>query len=196
MAEQGVRAKFFKHSVLHEGKSKEAGRQIFVDKDYIEIRVAGMDKQIHVAPVNSSHKERFPDEWERYQRGAEEKREGTPVRHWPQITPAQAEALEAINIFTVEDMATAADFALQKYGAGARKLQEDARKFLSLAQSAADVGQMDELREAVAAKDALLVKQGEQIAQLQAQMAELLQSKPAEAVVEEAPPTRRRRVAA
>jgi hypothetical protein len=197
MAEQGVHPRFFKKACIHEGKSKEAGREVCVDKDYIEIRVAGV-KDIHVAPVTDKHKARFPDEWAAYERGSEEPQEGTPVNRWPQLTPSQVETLLALNIRTVENMATAPDFALQKLGMGARKLQDDARKFLSLAQHAADVGQLDELRDAVRAKDAALVAQGEQIAELQTQMADMMAKLAAAtetapiAPVEEAPKRRRK----
>ena len=170
MAEQGVHAKFFKKAVLHAVKSRESGRAFYEDKDYIEIRVAGMNKEVFVAPVNDSHKARFREEWELYAKGEEQKGSGTPIRCWPQMTPAQVANLESHNIFFVEDMATLSDAGLAQLGPGARKMQEDARKFLSLAQSAADLGQMDELREQLAAKDAQIAKLNEQMAAVLARL--------------------------
>ena len=192
MAEPGVRATFFKKAALHEGKSKEAGRQVYVDKDYIEIRVAGMDKSVHIAPVNDSHKARFPDEWERYQKGADVKREGTPVRCWPEMTPSQVASLEALNIFTVEDMATAPEFALQKIGMGAREMQKSARRFLSLAQAAADVGQMDELKSTNESQAAQIKALQDQVAALMKAVTPAATDEPPPPVVQEERPRRRK----
>lgn len=191
MLEDGVYPKFFKKGALHEGKSKEAGRQVYVDRDYVEIRVPGMDKQVHIAPANSTHKARFPLAWAAYEKGAEAPKEGTPLHVWPRMTPSSVSMLEALNIHTVEDMANAPDFALQKIGMGAREWQREALKFLSLAQTSADVGQLDELREQNAALQAKL-------AALTAQV-EALAPKPKEAEPtpeqQQEPPRRRKQAA-
>lgn len=191
MAEPGVHAKFFKHPVLHANKSKEAGRQIFIEKDYIHITVAGMDKQDTIRPVIDGDKGRFPDEWKRYETGAEQKREGTPICQWPQVTPHQASALELCNVWTIEDMATLSDAGLAEVGMGARQLQADARKYLSSAQTAVDHVRFQELEEANTAKDAQIAAMGKQLADLGAQVAALMAAaKPAEP--EEAPAKRRK----
>lgn len=178
MTEPGVHAKFFKKAVLNVGKSKTEGRQFYEDRDYIEIKVAGMDKEVHVAPVNDSHKARFAEEWKRYVEGAELKRQGTPVRQWPQLTPSQVAMLEDHNIFTVEDMAALPDFGLAALGMGARKMQEDARKFLSLAQGAVDLAQLDELRAENVKKQEQIDALHKSLATLTEQVAELMAAKP------------------
>jgi hypothetical protein len=193
MAEPGVHVQFVMHPVVHGVMSKEAGREVCVDKEYVYIRVAGNDKEVIFRPVNDQVKARFPQEYEAWKKGQAEPTTGTPIDRWPQLTPGQAANLKGLNIRTVEDMATLSETGLQEVGMGARKLQEDARKFLSLAQAAADVGQLDELREAVASKDIQLKQQADAIATLQAQMAELL--KPKEEPVAEEPPVRRKKAA-
>jgi hypothetical protein len=193
MAEPGVHVSFELFPVVNGVLSKEAGREVCVDKEYVRIRVAGNDKEEFFGPVNDQIKDRFPSEYESWKKGNDVPLVGTPIQNWPQLTVSQVRNLQSLGVRTVEDMATLSDVGLQKVGMGARKLQDDARKFLSLAQAAADVGQLDELREANANKDLLLAQQAESIATLQAQMAELLKPKEPE-VVEEAP--RRRRATA
>lgn len=176
MAEAGVHVRFFKEPMLHAARSKEEGRQVFIDKDHVEIKVAGNDKEVFVGPVNDQIKARFPDEWDRYQKAGENvARQGTPVKEWPQLTPSQVRMLEGLNIYTVEDMATLSDAGVAKIGMGGQKMRADAQRFISLARTAADLEQMDELK---AAND--LLKQ--QVAELTAQMAELVkQAKPKKA---------------
>lgn len=190
MAEPGVHAKFFKHPVLHANKSKEAGRQIFVEKDYIHITVAGMDKQDTIRPVIDPDKARFPEEWRRYEAGGEQKREGTPIRQWPQITPHQANALEQCNVWTVEDMATLSDAGLAEVGMGARQLQADARKYLSGAQTAVDHSKYEELIAANETKDAQIAALQKQLADLASQVAKLAVRAEVEPAEEPAPKRR------
>lgn len=190
MAEPGVHVEFEMHPVVHGVLSKEAGREVCVDKEFVRIRVAGNDKEVIFRPVSDQIKARFPQEYEAWKRGQVEPTTGTPIDRWPQLTPGQAANLKSLNIRTVEDMATLSETGLQKVGMGARKLQDDARKFLSLAQNAADVGQLEELREAVAAKDLQIAQMGETLATLQAQVAELMKPRTEEP---ETPPVRRGR---
>jgi hypothetical protein len=172
--EPGTHIEFVNYPVLHGLESKAAGREIYVPKPHIRIRVAGYDKQSFFGPVNEQIKAQYAEEWERWQKGQEEPMTGTPLERWPQMTPEMVANLKGLNFRTVEDVAAAADFAVQKIGMGGYKLRDDARKFLSLAQAAADVGQLDELREANKEKDEALRLQGEQIATMQKQMADLL----------------------
>lgn len=149
--EPGVQVRFFAHPMLHGQQSLAAGRQVFIDKDHVEIVVAGQDKQKFVGPVNEQIKARFPEEWEMYQKGQQTVRVGTPVEQWPQLTPSQVLMLKQLNVFTVEDVASLSDENVRNVGPGGYKLREDAAKFLKLAQSAADVGKMEELQKQMTA---------------------------------------------
>lgn len=87
----------------------------------------------------------YPAEWveifERnyglFKQGTEIPIEGTHLKNWPLLTPAQAENLTAMNIFTVEEVANMNEEALQAYGIGGRDLRDKAKAYL---QSADDLG--------------------------------------------------------
>lgn len=128
-SEPNVRAEFFTHAVLLPAQSRDAGRPMYVDRDYVRISVVG-SKDVFEAPANEQHKERFPVEWDAYQRKQARPLSGTPITEWPAISPAQVRNLQSYNVMTVEDMANASDAALQKIGMGARELQQRARAFL------------------------------------------------------------------
>lgn len=176
--EPGVNVRFYKEDVVHGIMSKEAGREVTITKDFVEIRIAGMDKDVFVGPANAEMQKRFAEEWEAYQKGAAPDRVGTAVRRWPQLTQNQVRNLEHHAIYTVEDMASCSDAALQNLGMGARKLREDAQKFLSLAQSAAEVAQLDEIRAGMAAMSAQLAAITAENAELKAKLEKKPKAKP------------------
>lgn len=146
--EPGVSVEFVKHPVLLGGRSKAEGREIFEDRDYVRIRVAGNDKECYFQPVKEQDKLRFPEEWSAYCKGAEVVRTGTPIERWPQVTPAQVRNLKVLNVFTVEDLAAISDVNLHKLGPGASQLRNDAKRFLEVAGAMANQHEMDELRKA------------------------------------------------
>lgn len=187
--EPGVQVRFFKEDVVHGIMSKSAGREVTVQKDFVEIRISGNDKEIYFGPANEEMQRRFPEEWAAYLKGAGPERIGTPVNRWPQLTQNQVRNLEQHAIYTVEDMAAVTDAGLQNLGMGARKLREDAQKFLSLASAAAEVAQLDELREENAGLKSQLQVLQEQMSEILSRMAKA-EEKPAE-VVAEAPRKRK-----
>lgn len=168
--EPGVHAEFEMFPLLNGLESKSAGREVYTDKPHVRIRVAGYDKDEFFGPATPEIQARFPEEWEAFKRGNEPITHGTPIDRWPQLTPSQVRMLKQLNIRTVEDMASLPDVGLQKVGMGAQKLREAAQKFLSLAQTAADLGRMEEIQ----AENATLKGQLEA---LSAQVAELAEKK-------------------
>jgi uncharacterized coiled-coil protein SlyX len=165
--ESGVRIEFEMYPIVNAIKSKEAGREVCDEKPHVRIRNAGEDKHEFFGPVNDQIKARFPDEWERFQKGMEIHASGTPVDRWPQLTHAQIRTLKSLNFYSVEDVATASDAAIQRYGMGGQKLRTDAQRFLSLAQAAADVAQLDELKEAVTQRDLQITAMSSQLDAMQ-----------------------------
>lgn len=175
--EPGVQVRFFKHPMLHGQQSLAAGRQIFIDKDHVEIVVAGQDKQKFVGPVNEQVKARFPEEWAQYQAGQQEVRVGTPIEQWPQLTPSQVLMLKQLNVYSVEDVSALSDENVKNLGPGGYKLRDDAAKWLKLAAAAANTGVIE---------------------QMQKQMQELMDANKAQAVriaELEAPKTKKREAA-
>ena len=97
------------------------------DKDHIEIIVPG-DKNF--APdfiVSEQHKQRFAEQWERYQNGAAEFEGQTLLNAVAWIDPGTADILRANHVHTVDQLAGVHDGNLRNIGAGARALREKAR---------------------------------------------------------------------
>ena len=131
-------------------ESRKQGRYVPVDVDYACITTKGTKdvlleripdlwekKKIEV------HNGLFPMEWlekwqasyASYKHGQETPPDGTPIKGWSVISPAQQEAIIRANILTVEDMATAPDSALQMIGMGAVNIRYKAEAWLKQAKS-------------------------------------------------------------
>ena len=71
----------------------------------------------------------------------EEPEDGFPLKSWPQVTEAEWQTLRRLHVTTVEALANAPDNVLDRYGPGARGLQEKARAWL---RAATDTGKLAE----------------------------------------------------
>lgn len=156
--EKGVRAEFLLHPVLMGFKSKEAGREIYEDREFVSIMIRGSDKTHVLREATELDKRRFARAYAQFKLGAEQTRVGTPIERLPGVTPSSALMLKQHNIKTIEDMSEVADGFLQNLGTGARELQRQAKEFLSNGKqaNAQMQSEMDQLR-------ALLAEQQKQI---------------------------------
>ncbi|HLK26453.1 MAG TPA: hypothetical protein VKT30_17485 [Caulobacteraceae bacterium] len=126
----------FKTEAVHlPFRSKEAGRPIYEDREFVEILIPGDRRSMAVEAVSDGHKARWPKEYAAFRAGQEPPLEGTPLADWPNssLTRARVEELAYFNIRTVEHLAQVNDAQLANLGMGARPLREAARKFLDVA---------------------------------------------------------------
>ncbi len=107
-----------------------------------------------------------------WQKGQEPPVEGTPLEVCAFVSKGQIDQLKMLHIRSAEDLAEANEPALEKIGMGARALRDKARAFVS-----ANKGQAV-IAEAMASKDAQISTLQQQIADLQAGMAELTANLP------------------
>jgi len=154
--DQSCIARFFLKPKLLGKKSKDLGRPIYEDREYVEIMVKGQPQQIVHKEVGKEDIERFPNAYAAFKRGAEAPVVGTPVEKMEGIGPSFALKLKSIGIRTVEDLSNCSDQALQDIGMGARSLQEKAKQMLSAVNPS--IGKLEEenqeLRKRLAALEA------------------------------------------
>ena len=95
--------------------------------------------------------------------------DGIPLAAWPGATPQLVDALKKINIYSVEDFATAPPQAFQNLQVGElRSKQKNAIAFLEAAQG------RQQLANELASRDAKIAAQDRDIADLKAQIATLV----------------------
>lgn len=120
---------------------------------------------------------RFPSSWvERIEKafaawkaGVTLEIEGTPLRNWPVITRSQLSNCEGIHLYSIEELAVAADEAVERLGMGGKALRQRARDWLKAMQndSAPLAAELERLRSRVQDLEA---ERDELQAQLKAQV--------------------------
>ena len=163
-ADKSLMVKFFYKERPDSTKSEELGRPVFKEVAYIELRVAGQRDVQACRPATVADKQRFPRHFDAFERRVEAPTEGMPLSEWPQITRTQAEELAFLNVKTVEQMATVKDSNISNM-MGGYGLREKAQKWLEVNDKQSVDREKEELRG--------------QVAELQAQMRQLLEQKAA-----------------
>lgn len=124
--------KFYSKAVPDEVASREAGRPVSRQMDYVIIRQPGERDQIE-RPAHDLDRRRFARHWQAYQEGREAIPEGTPLATLFPNNPEIIENLKYDKIFVVEQLAGLSDTQVQNIGIGARAWQQKAAEFLMLA---------------------------------------------------------------
>lgn len=123
--------RFFVKPKLLGLKSKQQGRPVYEDREYVEIKVKGQDKQVAVHEVKAEHKQKFPIAYHQFTSQKPAPVIGTPVEMLPNLGPSLAERLKVMNIRTIEDLAAISDEnVLSAIGMGARELIGRARQWV------------------------------------------------------------------
>lgn len=137
-ADKRVYVKFFTRPVQNEQKSDEAGRAIFEEREYIEIRTPGQQNNVIVRPVAEMDKTRFREAYRQFKAGVADQLDGTPLYEVPFLTKSQVEELAHMRVRTLEHLADLNDSVCSAH-AGLYALKQKAQKFLQAAEKAAPI---------------------------------------------------------
>jgi hypothetical protein len=130
-------------------KLSKDGVPVFRDVELVTVRQPGgvdsiiyeLDKWLNsVIPSELNSGRLHPDIAEYYRKAAKRFREGqeipvegTPIKTWPVLTPAQAETVLGIHVRTVEELANLADDGVRRLGMGGIDLKNKAKAWLAAA---------------------------------------------------------------
>ena len=128
--------RFFMDAEQSIEESEKAGRPIYSEKEFIEIRIPGDKDEIRVRPVRYSDTQMYPRQYAAFKQGLEQPVTGTPLDKLPFITKAQAAEMAGVGIKTAEQLRDMSDANAQKY-MGASQLRAKVKAFLDAAEGAA-----------------------------------------------------------
>lgn len=126
--------------------NEDAGRRIPTDVDFVTLRQIGATDSIifevdrwfkqNEVEVKSQrlpmeHFQHYKKMYELWQMGQEMPIEGTPIKGWGMISPAQQEVIIRAGVRTVEDLATVNEEGQRKIGMGAVMLKNKAQAWIS-----------------------------------------------------------------
>lgn len=131
-------------AVEDEAATRKEGRLVMRDQDRVILMI---DERSEI-PMTIERAQRdqklWPDiepKYERWKRDGEVPLDGYPLKEWPQVTAAQFEMFRRLHVLTVEALADAPDNILERFGPGARALQQKAQAWL---QAGAGTGKLAE----------------------------------------------------
>ena len=123
-----TRVVFFSKAKLMPAKSRDAGRQVWENVDYVSVQQA-TEKYPILLEAHDGHRQRWAREYEAYQKGKEALPEGTPMSILMPGNEAVVNELKSMAIYTIEQMAAVPDSVLHRIPFGL-DLKNRARKYL------------------------------------------------------------------
>lgn len=142
-ADNKLYVEFFRKPVLQPGKSREQGRAVYEEVDYVRIHVPGDKSSVIERPVSRQDAFRFQDRYAKWQAGQEQAVVGTPLSALPGMNPSKVEEYKFFKLVTVEQLAEAND----NLGGKFMSFQQDkqrAKAFLEVAANNAPIERMNE----------------------------------------------------
>lgn len=129
---------------------------------------------------------RFPPEWlgayktayAAWKEGLELPVDGTPIRNWPLLSPAQVRLLTDLRVRAVEDLAAANEELMMRLGMGGRALKAKAVEFLAAQAPGQSVERITRLERDNTAKDLEIASLRETVTSLESQVQQLLRAAP------------------
>lgn len=123
--------KFYRHWIRNNFKSNEQGIEVGENQDFVIIICPGQPKSEVRRKATDADKSQYRQEWQMYSEGKEHQQVGTPIELLPGLTSGMADALKAIYIYTIEQMAELSDLSLQKVGIGGNDIRQKCKAYLS-----------------------------------------------------------------
>lgn len=138
--------RFERVAVKNEAASLAAGHYVAMDvdmanitppfsKDIFKQKVTSWFKQlendIQNGRISEAWVESYKKQYEAFKAGQELPLNGTPIKGWGVISPAQQETLVAMHVLTVEDLAAMNDEGIRRVGMGGLDLKSKAKAWLA-----------------------------------------------------------------
>jgi len=121
---------FHTKTMEDQAETQKTGKRKFKEVPYVQVISPGNDKEVPDFKVTQIHKDRWPVQWEAFQKGVEAPVDGFPLTEWNGCTRIEAHTLCAENIKTVETLVATPDINLQNIGHGFIGLKHRAEGFM------------------------------------------------------------------
>lgn len=152
--------RFFMNPVRNNFRSEAEGREVWEELPYVEMIVPGDKNSTPVMKVKDEHKERWPRQWEAFQKSQVAPEEGTPLEQWAAMSRAQVMELSSFHIRTVEQLANLSDQQLSKaVPMNGHALRERAKAWLDQAEQGAPLAEANQRIETLEQQIRVLTEQ-------------------------------------
>jgi len=165
--DENLLVKFFIKQRQDKAATKEKGRPIFKDVEYIDIKVPGQRGGGATRPAQYVDKQRFPKHYAAFLQRKEMPIEGTPLAEWPLMTRTQVDELSFHHVKTVEQLVEMSDGLASQF-MGLNSLRQKAKMWLEKTDETARINEIESLKAATLEKD-------KKIENLESQMLNLME---------------------
>ena len=163
-ADNKLYVEFFRKPVMQPGKSREAGRAVYEEIDYVRIHVPGDKSSVIERPLSEQDVFRFQDRYNKWKSGQSEAVTGTPLSALPGMNAAKVEEYKFFKIITVEQLAEAND----NLGGKFMSFQQDKQRAKAFMEVAANNAPIEKMNAELAKRDAELEELRSMVTALQA----------------------------
>ena len=137
--------RFYMNPVRNNFESEKQGREVWEEVAYVEMFVPGDKNATPCERVKQAHKERWPRQWDAFEKSIEAPEDGTPLSEWAAVGRAQVIELNSVHIRTVEQLAALSDTQLAKaVPMGGHALRQRAQAWLAQAEQGAPLAQANQ----------------------------------------------------
>lgn len=141
--------RFYNEAAHLEDVSKKEGRPVYRDMEMVSIAFPADRQRSLVRPALSvwkkvegrpvTYAERFPEQYARFKANQPQIVEGTPLSEAPFLSEAQRATLRALNVHTIEQLASLSGQPLKNLGPTGLAQQQAAEAYLANAKGSANV---------------------------------------------------------
>jgi hypothetical protein len=163
-ADNKLYVEFFRKPVMQPGKSREAGRAVYEEVDYVRIHVPGDKSSVIERPLSEQDVFRFQDRYNKWKAGQAEAVTGTPLSALPGMNSSKVEEYKYFKIITVEQLAEAND----NLGGKFMSFQQDKQRAKAFMEVAANNAPIEKMNAELAKRDAELEELRSMVQALQA----------------------------
>jgi hypothetical protein len=163
--DKALLVKFFYKDRPDNAASIEAGRPMFKEVMYIDIKVAGSRTGGACRPAREGDIARFPAHHEAFMKRTEVPSHGTPLTEWALMSRSMVEELAFMHVKTVEQLSEMSDTHAAKM-VGLLSLKAKAAKWLDSAGDTARLNQLEALETANLEKDDRIGKLEKMVSEL------------------------------
>lgn len=160
--DDGLFVQFFAQAVHLEWQSKQDGRPIYEQRDFVRVIQPGERDKME-REVREDDKHRWPRQWAAYQAQQQQVPDGTPIEVLFPGAPHEVAMLKALHVHTVEMLASMSEAGIGRLGLGGRTKVDRAKKFLDAAASMAGANKLQAELEQAQAEIGALKAQMEQL---------------------------------
>lgn len=129
---------FYLEPQIDPEKTLAEGKNVYRDVEWCTITPAGANpKTVINREVDESIKRRFAAQYQAFKENREAEVEGTDLRNWPIITPAQVQTCRSLRIFSVEQLAETDEATIKVLGQGGYILKKNAADWTNAANEGA-----------------------------------------------------------